>query len=124
MASAAAAMAARARREIQHQFFAGDAVRPDRAIAFAPANGFEERQFARLRDRDIVRQGGADRYWLDLPAYDAYLRDRHARVRGALIALAVVFAVFIAFTAFMASRGAPALGGHDPAALPASDASA
>ncbi len=98
MASAAAALAARARREIQHQFFAADAVRPDRAIAFAPANHFEERQFTRLRDRDIVREEMSGRYWLDLPAYDTYLRERHARLRGALLTVVVLLAALALFT--------------------------
>jgi len=100
MASAAAALAARARREIQHQFFAADAVRPDRAIAFSPANHFEERQFARLRNRDIVREDMAGRYWLDLPAYDTYLRARHARLRGALLTVVLLFIAFAALTTF------------------------
>lgn len=102
MASAAAAMAARARREIQHRFFEADAVRPDRAIAFEAANGFEARQFARLRERGAIREGAAGRYWLNLPAYDIVLRERHRRVRTALIALAAIFAVYVAVAAAIA----------------------
>lgn len=56
MATAAAALAARARREIQHAFFSADAVRPDRAIAFCPDNGFEERQFARLHRNGAIHE--------------------------------------------------------------------
>ena len=41
MATAAAAAVARARREIQHHFFSNDAVRPDRAVDFDPANGLQ-----------------------------------------------------------------------------------
>src|SRR6478735_3354545 len=110
MASAAAALAARARREIQHQFFAADAVRADRAIAFSPANGFEERQFARLRARDIVREDMAERYWLDLPAYDTYLRERHARVRTALIAVLALFAAFAIFAGVIGAQHGTAIG--------------
>lgn len=121
MASAAAAMAARARREIQHQFFAADAVRPDRAIAFSPANGFEERQIARLRERDIVREDTAGRYWLDLPAYDTYLRERHARVRTALIVVVVLFAAFAIFAGVSRAQNG-AIVEHDRAALQANDA--
>lgn len=103
MASAAAALAARARREIQHQFFAADAVRPDRAIAFAPANGYEERQLARLRDQGVIHEETGGRCWLDLPAYDIALRARHQRVRLALIAVAVALAVVIVFGGAMAT---------------------
>jgi hypothetical protein len=100
MATAAAALTARARREIQHQIFSADAVRPDRAIAFEPANGFEQRQFDRLRDRDIVREVSAGRYWLDLPGYDDLLRERHARVRVALIAVLVLLGGWVALVGF------------------------
>jgi hypothetical protein len=98
MATAAAAMSARARREIQHRFFAADAVRPDRAIGFEPANGFERRQFERLRDRDIVREVSG-RYWLDLPAYDDLLQQRHKRVRTALVVVLLALALFAAWAA-------------------------
>ncbi|HEY7805713.1 MAG TPA: hypothetical protein VIC34_00805 [Croceibacterium sp.] len=102
MASAAAALAARARREIQHRFFAADAVRPDRAIAFAPANGYEERQFARLRDQGVIHEDTSGRCWLDLPAYDIALRARHQRVRLALIALAVLAGAYAAIAGAIA----------------------
>jgi hypothetical protein len=92
MATAAAALAARARREIQHHFFAADAVRPDRAVAFDPANGFERRQFDRMRAHDIVREEKPGEYWLDVVAYDVALRARHRRVR---IALLVVIALLL-----------------------------
>lgn len=104
MATAAAAMTARARREIQHQFFAADAVRPDRAIPFDPANGFERRQFDRLRDRGIVREDMSRRYWLDLPAYDNLIRERHARVRTALIVVLLLFVAWIAFFSVEVAR--------------------
>lgn len=104
MATAAAALTARARREIQHRFFAADAVRPDRAIAFEPANGFERRQFARLRERDIVREDMGGRFWLDLPAYDDLIRERHERVRAILIVVLLAFAAWAAFVGLTAAR--------------------
>ena len=119
MATAAAALTARARREIQHQFFAADAVRPDRAIAFTPANGFEERQFARLRNLDVVREDMAGRYWLDLPAYDIVLRARHERVRAALIVVVLLCALLAVSTGVFASRQNPAIDTHGQTALPA-----
>jgi hypothetical protein len=103
LASAAAAMAARARREIQHRFFSADAVRPDRAIAFEPANGFERRQFERLRDRDIVREVSG-RFWLDLPAYDDLIRERDARLRVALVVILLLLVGWAIFVGIAASR--------------------
>ena len=87
MATAAAALAARARREIQHHFFCADAVRPDRALPFEPANGFERRQFERMRAHHIVHEEKPGRYWLDVVAYDVALRARHRRVRILLLAI-------------------------------------
>lgn len=81
MATAAAALAARARREIQHAFFSADAVRPDRAIAFRPDIGFEERQFARLHRNGAIHEEQPGLYWLDLPAYDRLIRQRFERAR-------------------------------------------
>ena len=93
MASAAAALIARARREIQHQFFEADAVRPDRAIGFVPANGFERRMFDRYQQRGIVREVGGDKYWMDVVAYDVDLRRRHRVVRNLLLAIILVLVV-------------------------------
>ena len=92
MATAAAALIARARREIQHHFFAADAVRPDRALPFEPASGIERRQFERMRGRHIIREEQPGNYWLDVVAYDVDLRARHRRIRTALL---VVIAILI-----------------------------
>ncbi|MES2327623.1 MAG: hypothetical protein V4499_09875 [Pseudomonadota bacterium] len=93
MASAAAALVARARREIQHRFFEADAVRPDRAISFEPSNGFERRIFDRYLRRGIVRQGMGGQYWMDVAAYDVDLRRRHRILRNALLTLILVLVV-------------------------------
>lgn len=95
MATAAAALIARARREIQHHFFAADAVRADRAVPFEAANGFEQRQFERMRARGIIRQGERGNYWLDVVAYDVELRRRHSRVRYALLAVIAALTVVL-----------------------------
>ena len=97
MASAAAALAARARREIQHHFFAADAVRADRAVTFTPSNGFEQRQFDRMVNRGTIRKVDGDRYWIDVVAYDVELRARHRRVRIALILVIIALALTSAF---------------------------
>ena len=93
MATAAAALIAKARREIQHAFFEADAVRPDRAIAFQPRNGFEQRQFARYRTEGAIKEVADGRYWLDVVAYDGDLRRRHDRVRFALLLVITALAL-------------------------------
>ena len=102
MATAAAALAARARRHIQHVFFAADALRSDRTVDYRPDNGFEERQFARLRAGGAIHEEQPGRYWLDLPAYDHLLRERFDRVR---IVLVVVLLVVTAIALFGTASG-------------------
>ncbi len=93
MASAAIAIIAQARREIQHHFFSEDAVRPDRAVAFTPSNAIEARQFAKMLERGSIKREGADRYWIDVVAYDVDVHRRHRRVRLVLVILVIVLAV-------------------------------
>ena len=102
MATAAAALVARARRDIQHHFFSSDAVRPERAVGFEAANGIEERQFERMRARNVIREAKPGSYWLDVVAYDEDLRDRHARVKTALLAL--VLLLLVGFTVSIVTR--------------------
>jgi hypothetical protein len=87
MATAAAAIIARARRDIQHEFFSQDAVRADRAIAFAPARHAQRRVFERWQRAGIIREARPGYYWLDVIAYDVDLRERHGRLRIALLAI-------------------------------------
>ena len=102
MATAAAALIARARREIQHHFFAEDAVRPERAIPFTPTNRIERRQFEKLIARGAVREEGGGRYWIDVVAYDIDLQRRHRIVRNILLIVAVAMIVTTMLTAHSA----------------------
>lgn len=102
MATAAAALIARARREIQHHFFSNDAVRPDRAVPFEPANQIERRQFDRMVSRGVIREEGAGKYWLDVVAYDVDLRARHRRVKIALLAVIAALIIVLLIGAFQA----------------------
>ncbi len=92
MTTAAIAIIAKARRDIQHHFFAEDAVRADRAVALTPGNSIEARQFAKMLESGSIKRAGADRYWIDVVAYDVEVHLRHRRVRFVLIALVVVLA--------------------------------
>ena len=81
----AAAIIAKARRDIQHEFFSQDAVRADRAIAFDPSRHVQRRVFERWQRAGVIRGAGSGRYWLDVTAYDIDLRKRHNRMRTALL---------------------------------------
>ena len=98
MATAAAALVARARREIQHHFFSHDAVRPDRAVPFDPGNGIERRQFDLLLRRGVIRETDGGKYWLDVVAYDVDLRERHRRVKTALFVIVAILIVVLLAT--------------------------
>lgn len=87
MATAAAAVIAKARRDIQHELFSQDAVRADRAIAFDPSRHIQRRVFERWQRAGVIREEGSGRYWLDVTAYDTDLRKRHNRVRVMLLVM-------------------------------------
>ncbi|MEQ7874908.1 hypothetical protein ABDK56_13000 [Sphingomonas sp. ASV193] len=103
-ASAVAAQQARARRMIQHHFFAADAVRADRATGFEPANRFEGRWFDEMRTRGIVHEAAPGRYWLDIPQYDRMLQERLKRGRIALLVVLIVAGIAIGLSAALAGR--------------------
>ncbi len=87
MATAAAAAIARARRDIQHEFFSQDAVRADRAIAFVPGRHSQRVVFERWLRAGVIHEARHGYYWLDVIAYDVNLRQRHHRVKIALLAI-------------------------------------
>lgn len=95
MATAAAAIVAKARRDIQHEFFSQDAVRPDRAIAFDPSRHVQRRVFERWRRSGVIREERPGCYWLDVTAYDVDLRRRHARVKVALLIIIGLLALLL-----------------------------
>ncbi|MCL6684371.1 YdbL family protein [Sphingomonas alba] len=103
MATAAAALIARARREIQHHFFAADAVRADRAVPFAAENGIEQRQFEKMRAKNIILEAKPGEYWLDVVAYDIELSRRHAIQRTIILVLLAALAAAVMLGVFAAT---------------------
>src|SRR5690348_16732053 len=93
MATAAAAIIARARREMQHELFRQDAVRADRAIAFDPSHHAQRRVFERWRRAGVIQEARPGHYWLDVIAYDVDLRQRHRRLRIALLAIVALLLI-------------------------------
>jgi hypothetical protein len=104
MATAAAAAAAKARRDIQHHFFSHDAVRPDRAVAFDPPSRLKRRLFERMRSGGIIREAKPGLYWLDVVAYDIDLRQRFTRVRTVLLVMVVALLIGLSVATFGAAR--------------------
>ena len=96
MATAAAAMAARARREVEQLFRDNDAFSPDRAIDFDPKMPIQRRYLERMIAEGVVHEVQPGRYWFDMPAYKEMQRQRLAWTARIL---AIGFFVFIVILA-------------------------
>lgn len=88
MATSAAAIIAKRRRDIISRFMGANAVGPDSAILWEPNRLIDRRLFARLEHAGVLVPSGGGRYYLDVPAYDAHQRRRRRRV-GVIMATLV-----------------------------------
>ena len=93
MATSAAAIMAKARRDVISHFMRADAVSEANAVAYQPGRNIRLRQFERLRSAGVIRTAGIDKYWIDAPRYDEWSRSRRRRVGLAMGAVALVGAV-------------------------------
>ncbi|MEO7365846.1 MAG: hypothetical protein ABIW03_05965 [Sphingomicrobium sp.] len=91
MATAAAAILAKARRRIIDHFMNSEAVSPATAVAFVPQRRLIERQFTRFQQNGVVRATADGRFWFDLPSYRRWENGRRLR-RAAAVVIAVVAA--------------------------------
>ena len=99
MATAAAALAARARREVEELFFDNEAFSPDRAVEFAPRMPIQRRYLEQLIAENIVHEVSPGRYWFDLVAYKERQRQRFVWSMRVLAVAAVVFILLLAANA-------------------------
>jgi len=86
MATAAVAVAM---RKVVSYLMSNNAVSPETAVHFIPERHLQRRMLARLIRRDVIVETGPDRYYLDVPAYDAWrrgLRRRMALLMGGVAA--------------------------------------
>jgi hypothetical protein len=94
MATAAAAVAARAHREVRDFFTEKDALDPGRAVEFKPEARIQQRYLEQLLAEGVVHEVRPGFYWLDLPAYGEMRRQRLAWSLKILVLLAVAIALF------------------------------
>ena len=80
MATAAAAVIAKARRDVISHFMGANAVSAESAVAYEPGRRIRQRQFERLCDAGVIRPVGNGKYWIDAPRYDEWSRSRRRRV--------------------------------------------
>jgi hypothetical protein len=86
MATAAVAVAM---RKVVSHLMSNNAVSPETAVHFIPERHLQRRMLARLIRREVIVETGPDRYYLDVPAYDAWrrgLRRRLALLMGGVAA--------------------------------------
>lgn len=90
MATAAAAVVARARRDVISHFMQRNAVNESAAVHWVPDRRIERRMLARLVRRGVLVETGTDAYYLDPPAYDEWRRSLRKRIGIAVGAVAIV----------------------------------
>lgn len=95
MATTAAAVVAKARRDVISHFMARDAVAPDKAVPYQPDRRIRRRMFERFQDAGVLKPGARGGFYLDVPLWDQYARKRRRRA-GALIAGSVALAAALA----------------------------
>ena len=95
MATAAAAIALRARREVDELFWSNDAFSPDRAVEFEPRMPIQQQYLEQLIGEAIVHEKAPGRYWFDLPKYKAVQKERWVWSMRVLALGAIVFLILL-----------------------------
>ena len=98
MATTAAAVMAKARRDVVSHFMAANAVSAESAVAYEPGRRIRQRQFERLCDAGVIRAASEGRFWVDAPRYDEWSRSRRRRVGiavGTVVAIGAVLAMVV-----------------------------
>jgi hypothetical protein len=107
-ATIAAAVVARARREVREHFETRNADSASRAVEYVAPDHIHQRQFDALVGRGILRATGDGRYWIDRAALRLAEERRRAALKTVLVivAIGVVVAIGIAaVTIGLAGRG-------------------
>jgi hypothetical protein len=91
MATAAAAVVAKARRDVISHFMSRDAVSSAQAVPYQPDRRIRRKMFERFQDAGVLKPGAKGGWYLDVPVWDSYSRKRRRRA-GALIAGSIAIA--------------------------------
>ena len=95
MATAAAAVMAKARRDLVSHFLSRNAVSAANAVAYEPRRRIDRRWFARFKDKGVLIEAKPGRWFIDVRALDEDTQSRRRRA-GVLIAGSLVLASAIA----------------------------
>jgi hypothetical protein len=96
MATAAAAVVAKARRDVISHFMQLNAVNRDAAVRWLPDRRIQRRALARFVRQDVIVETSEETYYLDLPAYDRWRRSARKRMAIALAGVAAIGAALAA----------------------------
>lgn len=96
MATAAAAVVAKARRTVISHFMSANAMSPDSAVTFSSGRRIERQTFGRFVAAKVLLPTPDGRYYLDVPAWDAYSKRRRRRIGMLLGGLAVAAGAAVA----------------------------
>jgi CTP-dependent riboflavin kinase len=84
MATAAAAVVAKARREVISHLMQNNAVSASSAVRWIPDRRLQRRVLERLVRRGVIVETADDTYYLDVPEYDRWRRSVRLWVTGAV----------------------------------------
>lgn len=85
MATAAAAVVAKARRDVISHFMSRNAVTPDSAVPYAPERRIQARMFDRLQRAGVI-VAASKGYFIDPSKLDEYQRKLRRRIGAGLAA--------------------------------------
>lgn len=95
MATAAGAMIAKARREVESLFFDNDAFSPDRAVTFEPRSPLQHRFLEQMIAEGTVHEAAPGHYWLELSVFKER-RQKQFVCTLWIVALGAVVALIVA----------------------------
>jgi hypothetical protein len=96
MATAAAAVISKARRDVVSHFMQANAVSPDSASTWVPDRPLQQRMLTRFLNRGVIVETDKDTYYLDVPEYDRWRRSMRRRVAFSLLAVSIIGAAVAA----------------------------
>jgi len=96
MATAAAAVVGKARRDVISYFLQRNAVNANSAVCWIPERGLQRRMLARFVNSGVVIEEAADTYFVNVAAYDSWRRSMRRRASMLLLGVGAIGALLAA----------------------------
>jgi len=90
MATAAAAVVGKARRDVISYFLQRNAVNANSAVTWIPQRGLHRRMLARFVNSGVVIEEAADTYFVNVAAYDSWRRSMRHRASMLLLGVGAI----------------------------------